>query len=63
LAKWFGLAVAEINVDYCLPPPSYYLRPMDMGWAVDILRRAAVKCKQREIRRRTSQADFIDKLL
>ena len=51
LTKWFGLFLAQIAVDYCLPKPSYYLRPMDFAWAVDILRRAAEECKTREIRR------------
>src|SRR5262245_49870352 len=51
LAKWFGIFLAELAVDHCLPPPSYYLRPMDFAWAVDILRCAAVECMEREIRR------------
>ena len=34
LTKWFGLFLAQIAVDYCLPKPSYYLRPMDFAWAV-----------------------------
>ena len=65
LSKWFGLAVAEMTVDHCLPPPEYYLRPMTVGWAVDILRRAAVECKEREIRRAKlyEALDFLDKLL
>jgi hypothetical protein len=50
-SKWFGLGVAEIAVDRFLAPAAYYLRPMDIGWAVEILRRAAVECKVREIRR------------
>ena len=29
LAKWFGIFLAELAVDHCLPPPAYYLRPMD----------------------------------
>ena len=51
LSKWFGLGLAEIAVDEFLPPVAYLLRPMDVGWAVDILRRAADECKVREIRR------------
>src|SRR5207302_5352087 len=51
LAKWFGLFLAQIAVDRCLPKPWYYLRPMDFAWAVDILLRAAEECKTREIRR------------
>lgn len=51
LARWFGIFLAELAVDHCLPPPVYYLRPMDFAWAVDILRRAAVECMEREIRR------------
>ena len=44
LSKWFGLGLAEIAVDRFLPPVAYYLRPMNIGWAVDILRRAADIC-------------------
>jgi hypothetical protein len=51
LARLFGLFVAEIAVDNWLPNPWYYIRPMDFAWAVDIIRRAAVECKEREIRR------------
>ena len=51
LARMFGLFVAELAVDNWLPDPWYYLRPMDFAWAVDIIRRAAVECKEREIRR------------
>ncbi len=51
LSRWFGLGLAEIAVDEFLPPVAYYLRPMDVGWAVDILRRGADECKVREIRR------------
>ena len=51
LATWFGFGLAEIAVATVLPPPAYYLRPMDVGWAVDIIRRAAEECKTREIRR------------
>ena len=51
LARRFGLFVAELAVDNWLPDPWFYLRPMDFAWAVDIIRRAAVECKEREIRR------------
>jgi hypothetical protein len=43
--------VAEIAVDHVLPPAEYFLLWMNVGWAVDILRRAALECKEREIRR------------
>jgi hypothetical protein len=43
-AKWFGIFLAELAVDHCLPPLAYYLRPMDFAWAVDIPRRAAAEC-------------------
>jgi hypothetical protein len=42
LCKWFGLGIAEITIDYCLPPAEYFFLPMKLGWAVDILRRAAL---------------------
>jgi hypothetical protein len=51
LAAWFGLGVAEICVDRCLPPPAYYLAPMTVGRAIDILRRGAGDHHKREIRR------------
>ncbi len=51
LAWLFGLFVAELTVDNWLPNPWFYLRPVDFAWAVDIIRRAAVECKEREIRR------------
>jgi hypothetical protein len=51
LAQQVGLFLAEIAVDHFVPPPAYYLAPMNIGWAVDILRRAADECKTREIRR------------
>src|SRR4051812_30990 len=51
LATWFAFGLVEIAVDTVVPPPAYYLRPMDIGWAVDIIRRAAKECKTREIRR------------
>src|SRR5262245_8652852 len=46
LASWFGLFLAELAGDHCLPPPAYYLRQMDFAWAVDILRRAATECME-----------------
>jgi hypothetical protein len=51
LAAWFGLGVAEICVDRCLPPPAYYLAPMTVARAVYILRRGAEDHHKREIRR------------
>src|SRR4051812_43426936 len=51
LATWFGFGLAEIAVDKLLPAAAYYLRPMNVGWAVDMIRRAAEECKIREIRR------------
>jgi hypothetical protein len=50
LARCFGIFLAELAVDHCVPRPWYYLRPMDFAWAVDILRRSAVECMEREIR-------------
>jgi hypothetical protein len=50
-AQIVGLFLAELAVDHFVPPPAYYLTPMNIGWAVDILRRAADECKTREIRR------------
>jgi hypothetical protein len=50
-AQIVGLFLAELAVDHFVPPPAYYLTPMNIGWAVDILRRAADECKSREIRR------------
>jgi hypothetical protein len=38
-------------VDNFLPPVEYYLTPMNAAWAVNVLRRAAEECKNREIRR------------
>jgi hypothetical protein len=51
LAAWFGLGIAEISVDRCLPPPAYYLTPMNVARAVNILRRSAEDHHKREIRR------------
>jgi hypothetical protein len=51
LAAWFGLGVAEICVDRCLPPPAYYLTTMTVGRAIDILRCGTEHHHKREIRR------------
>lgn len=51
LTKHFALFLAELAVDYFLPPPAYYLRPMDFAWAMEILSRAAEECTVKEIRR------------
>ena len=40
-ARVVGLFLAELAVDHFVPPPAHYLTPMNIGWAVDILRRAA----------------------
>jgi len=50
-AQIVGLFLAEVAVDHFLPWPAYYVTPMNIGRAVDILRRAADECKPREIRR------------
>jgi hypothetical protein len=65
LSKWFGLGIAEIAVDHFLPPADYFFLPMNVGWAVDILRRAALECKEREIRRSKlyEALDFLEGLL
>jgi hypothetical protein len=65
LCKWFGLGVAEILVDHFLPPVEFFFLPMNVGWAVDILRRAALECKEREIRRSKlyEALDFLEGLL
>ena len=49
LAAWFGLAMGEIAVDHLVPPPAYYLTPMNAAWAVDILRRGANDFMSRNI--------------
>ena len=49
LAAWFGLALAESAVDHFVPPPAYYLTPMNAAWAVDILRRGAEDFMTRNI--------------
>jgi hypothetical protein len=51
LAASFGLGIAEICVDRCLPSPAYYLTPMTVARAVEILRRGAEDHHKREIRR------------
>jgi hypothetical protein len=33
LTKHFALFLAELAVGHFLPPPAYYLRPMDFAWA------------------------------
>jgi hypothetical protein len=65
LAAWFGLGVAEILVDHCLPPSAHYLQPMTVERAVDILRRGAEDHDKREIRRPElyDALTFLDKLL
>src|SRR5678816_1093658 len=47
LSRQVGIFLAELAVDHFVPPPAYYLTPMNMGWAVGILRRAADECKIR----------------
>jgi hypothetical protein len=63
VAKWMGLEVAKLLVDKTAMAAAYYLRPMDIGWAVDILRRAAVACVRREIRiaKVYEALDFLEK--
>jgi hypothetical protein len=65
LAAWFGLGIAEISVDRCLPPPEYYLQPMTVGRAIDILRRGAEDHHKREIRRPQlyEALNFLDEFL
>jgi hypothetical protein len=65
LAAWFGLGIAEILVDHCLPPPPYYLAPMTIERAVDILRRGTEDHYKREIRRPEmyDALTFLDKFL
>ena len=65
VARLFGLFVAELAVENSLPNPWFYLRPMDFAWAVDIIRRGAVDCKEREIRRAKlyESLDFLEKQL
>jgi hypothetical protein len=65
VAAWFGLGIAEISVDRCLPPPAYYLIPMNVARAVDILRRGAEDHHKREIRMPElyEALTFLDQLL
>jgi hypothetical protein len=65
LTKHFALFLGELAVDYFLPPPAYFLRPMDYAWAMAILSRAAEECVVKEIRRsKLYQAlDFLEKEL
>jgi hypothetical protein len=51
LAAWFGLGLAEISVDHCLPPASFHLTPMNVGRAIDIVRRGAEDYHKREVRK------------
>lgn len=44
-AKLTGCFLAELAVDHLLPPPAYYLAPMNAAWAVGIIRHAAEDCK------------------
>ena len=62
-AKYIGLWLAELSVDSFLPPVEYYLTPMNTAWAVNIVRRAAEECKEREIRRSKlyEALDFLEK--
>jgi hypothetical protein len=60
-------SLPKIAVDNWLPTPWYLvLCPMDFAWAtVDIIRRAAVECKEREVRRPKlyESLDFLEKPL
>ena len=49
--RGFGLGIAEISVDQFLPSPAYYLTPMNVAWAIDILRSSTEDHHIREIRR------------
>jgi hypothetical protein len=62
-ARLVGLFLAELAVDHFVPPPAYYLTPMNMAWAVDILRRTADEYKIREILRPKlyEALDFLEK--
>jgi len=62
-AQIVELFLAELAVGHFVPPPAYFLTPMNIGWAVDILRRAADECKIREIRRPKlyEALDFLEK--
>ena len=50
LAAWFGLGIAEISVDHCLPPASFHLAPMNVARAINIVRSGAEHYHKREIR-------------
>ena len=65
LTKHFALFLAELAVDHFLPPPAFYLRPMDFAWAMEILSRAAEECTVKEIRRSKlyEALDFLEKEL
>lgn len=47
--KLTGCFLAELAVDHLLPPPAYYLTPMNVAWAVNITRRSVEDCKIRNI--------------
>jgi hypothetical protein len=51
LAAWFGLGIAEIAVDHCIPPPSFHLTPMNVARAIDMVLRGAEDHHKREMRR------------
>lgn len=65
LTKHFALFLTELAVDHSLPPPAYYLRPMDFAWSMEILSRAAEECTVKEIRRSKlyEALDFLEKEL
>jgi hypothetical protein len=65
LTEHFALFLAELAVDHFLPPPAFYLRPMDFGWAMAILSRAAEECTVKEIcRSKLYEAlDFLEREL
>jgi hypothetical protein len=46
VAAWIGLFLAEMSVDHLLPPPQYFLTPMNPAWAVDLVRRAAADARK-----------------
>ena len=46
VAAWIGLFLAEISVDHLLPPPQYFLTPMNPAWALDLVRRAAADARK-----------------
>jgi hypothetical protein len=65
LAAWFGLGIAEISVDDCLPPASFHLAPMNVARAINIVRSGAEDHHKREIRRAELYAAlaFLDQFL